>query len=186
MFGARNRQWPWLRPGRDHYVIGLQQTVADTDRVRPRESCVARDHLDTTLLHRPGEPRWDVLDQRFLPVDQRGPIEPRLADGNLMDRRALDLVQRMSGRDEDLLRGAAPVWTGAAEIPGLNHRDGQAGAPRRSSHADAGIAATEDHHVEFFWRHGPTSLATRDGGCRASSLRESRRFCYLVVIVDVI
>ena len=84
-----------------------------------------------------------------------------------MDRGALDLVQGMSGGNQDLLRGAAPVRAGTAEIPRFDHRNGHAGAPRRTGHADAGVASTEDHHIEFLSRHDPTSFVARDDVSRA-------------------
>src|SRR6266568_3743231 len=50
-----------------------------------------------------------------LAIDQCGPVEPRLADRDMMHRCALDFVQRVAGCDQHLLRGAAAVRAGAAE-----------------------------------------------------------------------
>ena len=152
---ARDRQWPWLRPRRDHDVVRLQQAVADTNGGRRGERCVALDHLDTALLHRPGETRRNVPDQRSLSIDQGRPVKPGLADQDVMDSGTINLMQGMTGRDQDLLRCAAPVRAGAAEVPRFDHRNRHAGAPHRPGDADAGISAPEDHYIEFLSRHGP-------------------------------
>jgi hypothetical protein len=71
-----------------------------------------------------------------------------------MDGRALDLMQRVTGRDQHFLRRAAAVRAGAAEQILLNHRHRHSGTPDRAGHAHAGIAAAENDHVEFFGAHG--------------------------------
>ena len=114
-FGARNRQRSRLRSGRDHDMPGLEFAIADADGVGAGERAVALDDLDVALGHRAGEVGRDVLDHVLLAVDQRGPVELRLADRDVMNGRALDFVQRMAGGDQHLLRRAAAVRAGAAE-----------------------------------------------------------------------
>ena len=63
--------------------------------------------------------------------------------------------------------GAQPRFGQVPPIPRFDHRNGHAGAPHRTGHADAGVASTEDHHIEFLSRHNPTSFAARDDVSRA-------------------
>jgi hypothetical protein len=150
---ARNRQWSRLRSRRNHNVSGFEFAVSNADGIRTSECGMALDDLDIALGHRAGEVRGDVLDHVLLAVDQRRPVELRLADGDVMNGCALDFVQRVAGGDQDLLRRAAAVRAGTAEKIGLDHRDRHPGAPDRAGDADAGVAAAQNDHVEFLRCH---------------------------------
>ena len=56
---------------------------------------------------------WTIV---LFAIDQCGPVEPGLGDRDAMLGRPLDLVQRVACGDQHLLRRAAAIWTGAAEI----------------------------------------------------------------------
>src|SRR3954451_2069766 len=101
-------------------MLGFERAVADADGVRSGDRRVAVDDLDLPLRHRARKVRRNVLDHVFLAIDQRGPIERWPADFDVMDRGALDLVQGMAGGDQYLLRRAAAVRTGAAEVARLD------------------------------------------------------------------
>src|SRR5260221_13702920 len=96
-------------------MSGFELAVADADQIWTSEDGVAPDHLDVTPGHRAGEVGRDIPDHVLLAVDQRGPVEPGLADRDMMNARAFDFVQRVTGGDQHLLRGAAAVRAGAAE-----------------------------------------------------------------------
>jgi hypothetical protein len=76
-----------------------------------------------------------------------------------MSGRALDVVQSLACCDQNLLRRAAAVGTGAAKIAGLDHRDREAGPTDWVSHTDADIAAAQDYHIECFAGIGRVSNA---------------------------
>src|SRR6266576_2081231 len=95
---------------------GLQRAVAEANGVRAGERRVSVDHLDLTARHRASQVRRNVLDHVLLAVDQRGPIEFWPADSDVMHRGALDLVQGVAGGNQYLLRRAAAIRAGAAEI----------------------------------------------------------------------
>ena len=139
---------------------GLEHTVADTDAVRACKRRLSREHLNLAFCHGASKVLRNVLDHMLLAIDQGRPVEPWLADRNVVDARALDFVQSVSGGHQDLFWRAAAVGAGAAEVSRFNHRDRHSGAADRTGHADAGIAAAKDHHVEFFRRH----LLARLGG----------------------
>src|SRR5262245_16876485 len=88
----------------------------------------------------------EMADHLLLAIDQGGPIQPRLAHGNVEPTRPCDLVQRMARGHQHLLRRAAAVRTGAAKEVRLDQRHGEAGSAGRHRHAHAGIAAAQDHH----------------------------------------
>ncbi len=162
VLGARDGQWAWLRSGRDHDVPGLEVTLANADRIGPSENRVALDHLDIAMRHRAGEIRRDILDQVLLAVDQRGPVELRLADRDVVNGGALDFVQGMTGRDQYLLRRAATVRTGSVEVVRFDYRDRHSSASDRAGDANAGVAAAQDHHVECLYTHRRFSYVAVD------------------------
>jgi hypothetical protein len=185
VLAAGNRQRSRLRSCRDHDVSRFEQTFADADRIRRDEGCLSRDDLDLAFDHRAGKVLRDVLDQVLLAVDQGGPVELRLADRDVVNTSAVDLVQGVARGHQDLLRRAATVRAGTAEIAGLDHRDRQAGAPDRTGCADAGIAAAQDHHVEFFGFHRGCLARCRVARC-TRAIRRAGAPCYLALMVDVI
>ncbi len=75
------------------------------------------------------------------------PVEARLRHGDAMHMRLPDLVQRVAGGDQHLLRRAAAIGAGAAEIAILGERDLEPRLPRRHGDAEAGIAAAKDQDV---------------------------------------
>ena len=89
---------------------------ADLDRVGADEFGVLADQLDATVLQRLGERVRDTRDHLLLAVDQRRPVERGLADADAMDMGLADLVQCMRRGDQHLLRRAASIGAGAAEI----------------------------------------------------------------------
>jgi len=93
VLGPRERQRTGLRPGRDNDVASLDHAIAHAGGVGTGEDRLAANDLDTALRHQAPERAGDVADHLLLAVDEGGPIEPRLADGNAMDPRPLDLVQ---------------------------------------------------------------------------------------------
>ena len=121
--------------------------------VRTGKDRVAANDLDAAISHQAAERAGDVADHLLLAVDEYGPVELRLADGDAVDMRPLDLVQRMAGRHQHLFRRAASVRAGAAEVAGLDHRHRQAGGARRHRHAHAGVAGAQDQHIVFFGAH---------------------------------
>jgi hypothetical protein len=166
VLGARNRQRARLRSGCDHNVLGFQQAVADAHSIRRDKGTAPLDHLDLAARHRASEVAGNVLDHVLFAINQRGPVEPRLADADMVDRGAVDVVQCLTGGDQNLLRCTTAVRAGAPEVARLDHRNRKASAPDRAGHTDAGIASTQDHDVECLAAHE---------GCR-----------YLLVMVDVI
>ena len=194
VFGTGNRQRPRLRARRDHDMLGLELASADPDDIGACENGAALDHFDVALGHRTGEVGGDVLDHILLAVDQGGPVQPGLADRDMMNGGALDFVQRMTGGDQHLLRRAAAVRAGAAKQILLDHRDRHSGAPCWTGHADAGVAAAKNDHIEFLGAHG-TNPSAGSPGLDALRPRQWRGLlalrglnarCYLVVMVDVI
>ncbi len=59
----------------------------------------------------------------------------------------LDLVQRMRGGDQDLLRHAAPVGTGAAEVSAFDEGDFLAGLGGDGRNPESRVAAADDDDV---------------------------------------
>jgi hypothetical protein len=96
-------------------------------------------------------------DHRLLARDQRSPVKGRGTDAYAMFPGPLDLVKSMGGRHEDLLRRAAAVRAGAAEIAHLDHGDGKAGRAGRNGHPHPRIAAAQDDNVVFLDAHQATS-----------------------------
>src|SRR5436190_1884029 len=96
----------------------------------------------------------------------------------------------MPGRDQHLLRRAAAVRTGPAEIVGFDHRDRHSSAPDGTGNANAGVAAAEDHHVECLDAHQIYLVYWRLQAIRTEGRLEGFTLawwrCYLVVIAEVI
>ena len=147
MFGAGDRQGPGLGAGGDDDVVALDDRAVDIDRVGADEPGLAAEH-GAAFLGDPLHGIGDEIDHRLLPVDQPGPVEPGLADFDAMDFGLLDLVERMGGGDQHLLRRTAPVRTGAAEIPALDEGDALAGLMGDGGNAETGIAAADDHDIK--------------------------------------
>ena len=70
-------------------------------------------------------------DLRVLRADQRRPIERGVADRPAEPGRVFEVVGELRRVDEELLRDAADVHAGAAEIPLLGDRDPRAEEPPR-------------------------------------------------------
>src|SRR5690349_23635981 len=119
---ARDRQWAWPGARRDDDVPGHQQAIADADGVGARKPGFALDHLDVAPVHRAAETAGNIPDHGLLTVDQGSPVELWSSHCNVMDASPLDFVQHVTGGDQDLLRSAAAVRAGAAEVAGLEHR----------------------------------------------------------------
>ena len=151
--GARDRQRPVLRTGGDDDVLGLERPSAGLDGVGADEFRLIADQLDAALLKRLGERVGDARDHLLLAVDQGSPVERGSADADAMDMRLADLVQRMCCGDQHLLRRAAAIGAGAAEIAVLDHDDLETGLARWPGDAERSVAATQDHHVIGFARH---------------------------------
>src|SRR3954453_2015200 len=154
MLGTRNRQRTRLRPCRYHDMLRLQEAVVNADRIPPREEGLALDDLHVATSHRPSKVRRDILDQVLLALDQSGPVELRFSDRDMMNGRALDLMQGMPGSNQNLLRRAAAVRARSAEIVRFDHRDRHSSTSYGAGNAHAGVAATKDHHIECLWCHG--------------------------------
>ena len=131
----------------------FQKAVANADGIRPREEGVPLDDLHVATSHRPSKVRRDILDQVLLALDQSRPVKLRFCHRDMMSGRALDLMQSVPGSNQHLLRRAAAVGTGAAEVARLHQRNRQVRLARRQRRADAGIAAADDEDVEFFDGH---------------------------------
>jgi hypothetical protein len=129
--------------------------------IGPSEGAVSLDHLDLAARHGAREVFRNVLDHVLFAGDQCGPVEFWLAYCNLMHAGALDVVKGLPSGDRHLLRRAATVRTSAAKIAPFDHRDRQSRASDRAGHADPGIAAADDHDVEFLRAHRslPSSAA---------------------------
>jgi hypothetical protein len=154
VFGALYRQRARPGPGRDRDALGLDLPVADAHGVGAGETGAPAHDVDTALRHRARERFRDVADHLLLALDQRGPVETRLPDGDAMDLGALDRVQRVRRCDQDLLGHAAAVGTRPAEIALLDDSDRQTGLARRHRRRDAGIAGTQNQHVVGLDGHG--------------------------------
>jgi hypothetical protein len=150
------------RRNRDHDVFGFEFAAADADQVGSCENGASLDHLDITPGHRAGEIAGDALDHLLLAIDQRGPIEPRLADRDVMNGRTFDFIQCIAGRYQYLLGRAAAVQAGAAEQILLDHRDRHPGTADRTGHTDAGVAAAKDDHIEVLSAHRTNSSIGND------------------------
>ncbi len=137
----------------------LQRVVADPDGVRPGEGGAAGEHgaaLFRDALHGGG----DMGDDPGLARDKRRPVQLCWADRDPVHLGAFDLVQRMGGGDQHLLRCAAAVGADAAEIAFLDEGDGFPGRMGDLGHPEAGIAAADDDDVECRV-HGCGSFADR-------------------------
>jgi hypothetical protein len=79
--------------------------------------------------------------------------------------RLADFVQGVGGGDEHLLRRAAPVGAGPAEIARLDHDHPHPGSSRRHRDAEGAVAAADDQNVARFAFHlaspSPTPAAPR-------------------------
>ena len=100
MLGTRNRQRSHLGPRGNYDVLGLEYAIADPDGVGGNEDTLTFDNLDFSARHYAG--------------DQRSPVEPRLTNCNVMNGRAINIVQSLARSDQDLLRRAAAIGTGTA------------------------------------------------------------------------
>jgi hypothetical protein len=70
-----------------------------------------------------------------------------------MDMRLADLVQGVGSGDENLLRRAAPVGAGPAEIARLDHDHPHPGSSRWHRDAEGAVAAADDQNVARFAFH---------------------------------
>src|SRR3954451_18049882 len=73
-------------------MLGLQPTIADADSIRCCKDGVALDYLDIATRHGAPKVVRNVFDQVLLAIDQGGPIELWLADGNLVNGRPFDFI----------------------------------------------------------------------------------------------
>src|SRR5262249_56364088 len=89
------------------------------------------------------------------------------------------------GRQPGSSSGCSPGSGRCRRDPGVRSF-GHAGAPHRTGHADAGVAATENHHVEFLVRHEPDLIRCTATAAAYRHLRGVIVSRYLVVIVEVI
>src|SRR5262249_35790061 len=101
----------------------MKHAISDLNGPRPGKGAISLDHLDVATHHGAREIFRDVLDHVLFARDQGGPIELRLADGDLVLRSPFNVVKRLSGGDQHLFWGAATIGTGAAEVARLDHRD---------------------------------------------------------------
>ena len=114
MLGTRNRQRSHLGPRGNYDVLGLEYAIADPDGVGGNEDTLTFHNLDFSARHYAGEVGRNVPDHRLLTIDQRSPVEPRLTNCNVMNGRAINIVQSLARSDQDLLRRAAAIGTGTA------------------------------------------------------------------------
>src|SRR5260370_23756138 len=118
---------PGIGSGRGFDPVAITMCLASSSRLPTRikvgtaEDAAAPDHLDVALDHRAAEVGGDILDHVLLAIDQCGPVQPGFADSDMMDGRAFDLMQRVAGGDQHLLRRAAAIRAGAAEQVLLDH-----------------------------------------------------------------
>src|ERR1700730_3187523 len=134
-------------------MLCLEGFRADGYGIWSGEATVIPDYLDPASLHQPFERGRDAGYHRLFAVDQRRPVEARLADGDVMGFGALDLVERVGGGGQPLFRHAAAVGAGPAEQIRFDHGDRQSRFPRRHGHTHSGVAAAEDYNVEAACRH---------------------------------
>ena len=151
--GAGKGELARLRAGGDYDVLCLQDLAVYCDRVRAGEAAAIMDHFDAALFHQFPKRGRDLADHRLLAVDQRRPVEARLADRDMMRFGTLDLIERVRSRDQHLFRHAAAVWARPAEQVWLNHGDFEPRLPRRHGNAHTGIAAANDHYVKAVCGH---------------------------------
>ena len=163
---ARDRQRPRLGAGGDDDMLRLDAAAGRLDRVRRNEFGALADQLDATAPQRLGKRIRDARDQVLLAVDQRRPIECRLADADAVDMGLRDLVQGMTRGDQHLLRRATPVGAGAAEIARLGHDHLHAGLARRHGDAETGIAAADNKDVAALPLHRQPSSPPLFSGAR--------------------
>ena len=113
----------------------------------PTKLALLTEEIDAALFKRLGKGLRDAADHLLFAVDQRSPIELRLAHADMVDVSLADLVQRVAGGHQHLFRGAAAIWAGAAEVAFLDHRHRHPGLSGRHGDAEAGIAAAQDQHI---------------------------------------
>src|SRR3984893_11565261 len=99
----------------------LEGFRADRYGIWSGEAAVIPDYLDPAPLHQLPERDRDACYHRLFAVDQRRPVEARLANGDVMGFGALDLVERVGGGDQHLFRHAAAGWAGAAGALRVDH-----------------------------------------------------------------
>ena len=105
----------------------------------------------------------EPLDLDVLVGDQPGPVMPGPVNRPAEAGGVLDVVADMGGIGHQLLRHAADIDAGAAEMALLRHRDAGAvagGDPRRAHPAGAGA---DDEEVVVVGGHGSRSLASGGG-----------------------
>src|SRR6516225_12485938 len=81
------------------------------------------DYLDAAPVHQLSNRGRDARYHRLFAIDQRRPVEARLADEDVVRLVALDLVERVCRCDQHFFRHAAAVGAGATEQIRLDHRD---------------------------------------------------------------
>jgi len=128
-------------------VLRLDGTIPDVDGIAVDEPGAVANNIDAAVGEGAGQAFRDALDQRLLAVDQLGPVEARLRHGDAMRLRLPDFVQRVACGDQHLLRRAAAIGAGPAEVAILDEGDLEPRLSRRHGDAEAGIAAAEDQHV---------------------------------------
>ena len=101
------------------------------DRGRPGEYLYAR------VAQQPFINTIEPLDFLVLVVDQLLPVEPALADGPAETCRILEVFREMRRVDQQLLRYAAHIDAGAAQLPFFGDRHPRAIACRHAARADA-------------------------------------------------
>jgi hypothetical protein len=101
------------------------------------------DYLDAAPVHQLFNRGRDARYHRLFAIDQRRPVEARLADVDVVRLVALDLVERLCRCDQHFFRHAAAVGAGAAEQIRLDHRDRVPRLARRHGHTHPGIATAE-------------------------------------------
>ena len=152
--------------GRDQDLVGRIGALADDDGVAVLEPGAAVEDGGAGALD---EPLIDAVEPRDLLVlvgDQRLPVVAALAHGPAEAGGVLEILAEMRGVDQELLRHAADIDAGAAEIAVLGHRHARAMAGGDARGARPGRAGTDDEEVEVVFGHGsPRRRSGRDLTC---------------------
>ncbi|MCY1425896.1 hypothetical protein D9M71_417020 [compost metagenome] len=151
-----------LRPaaGGDEDVGGAEALAIDLYRVRIANARMAFQQGHPAVHQQIAVDAVEALDFAVLVGDQGRPVERRLVDAPAEAGGLLEVLVEMRPIDQQLLRHAAHVHAGAAQVTALRHRHfrAESGGETRGTHA-AGTGANHEQ-VEIERHHrSPQAIA---------------------------
>ena len=140
-------------PGGNQDVPGTVGLAVHFDLVRAEDARMAFQQADAAVDQQIAVDAVEALDFTVLVGDQRGPVEIRLTQVPAETGGLLEVLGEVGAIDQQLLRHAADIDAGAAQVAALGHRHAGTETGGEACRTNAAGAGTDHEQVEVM-RHG--------------------------------